>query len=158
MIDLFSLLKEEVALPTIITPKITIQQILEWSLKESYSRLGASSIYRSSSKTIIVRYSQYYNRPDENYWFATTSNDLERVNKYSITHFAFVCVEKGVVLIPKGTMLEAIQKDNLNKTTTKQGELRHYHIHFNEKNNSLNWRLKTENRPINNLFYPLSVT
>jgi len=156
VIDLSSIQEEEVAPPTVRVPEVTTQQILKESLQEDFSRIGTSSIYQSQSKIVIARYSQRYDRPDINYWFGTTAKDLERVQRYRITHFAFICGDRGVVLIPTQTMLEEIRNDNLNKSATIEGQLRHYHIHFNERNHSMFWRLKTENRRIDDLFFTRS--
>jgi hypothetical protein len=122
-------------------------------LKESFTRLGISSIYQGKSRIVIAHYSQRYDRPDINYWFGPTRKDLERVEKYKVTHFAFICADKGVALIPTSTLFEEIRKDNLNKTLTKEGQLRHYHIHIFERDGSRFWRLKTENRRIDNFFF-----
>jgi len=119
-------------------------QVLKDALHESFSRFGGSPIYQSKSRTLIARRSQYYDRKDVNYWYGTTTKDLERVKKYRITHFAFICSEKGVVLVPTKTMLAEIQKGNLNASYDKDGQLRHYHIFFFEKNGSIHWKLKTK--------------
>jgi len=152
-IDISSLEEEE------ITPEIseytekTTQQMLNESLKEDFSRLGASPIYQSKSRIVIARTSQRYDRTDINYWYGTKAKDLDRVKKYKITHFAFICSDKGIILIPTKKMLEEIEKDNLYESTTKEGQLIHYHIKFYERNGSMYWRLKTENKKINELFF-----
>ena len=155
-IDLSSLEEEEITPPQVseVIEKTT-QEMLNESLQEDLSRLGNSSIYQGQSKIVIARRSQRYDRKDINYWFGTTAKDLDRVKKYKITHFAFICSDKGVVLIPTKTMLEEIEKDNLNKTTTKEGQLRHYHIHFYERNGSIYWRLRTENKKLDEFLFTL---
>ena len=50
-------------------------------------------------------------------------------------------------------MLDEIKNDNLQKTTDKDGQLTHYHIYFYESNGSMYWRLKTENKNIDNLLF-----
>lgn len=151
-IDLSSLEKEE-SLEIMVGPEETIQQKLSKFLKEDFTRLGTSSIYQSKSKVVIARYSQHYDQPGINYWYATTGKDLERVERYEVTHFAFICADRGVALIPVDDVLMAISLGNLNKTTTKVGELRHYHIHLFEKDGSMYWRLKGENMKIDDLFF-----
>jgi len=116
---------------------ISSQQMLNESLQEEFSRLGTSPIYKSKSKIVIARTSKRYDQRNVNYWYGVKAKDLDRVKKYKITHFAFICSDKGVVLIPTKTMLEEIGKDNLNKTTTKEGKLIHYHIRLYERDGSI---------------------
>ncbi len=156
-IDLSSLEKEEEVPEIAASPEETIQQKLSKILGEDFSRLGSSSIYQSKSKIVIARYSQHYDNPGINYWFATTGKDLERSEKYEVTHFAFLCADRGIFLVPTDEMLMEITMGNLNKTTTKEGELRHYHIHLSEKDGSIYWRLKTEVRKVDDLFFTGSV-
>jgi len=151
-IDLSSLEKEE-APEVVVGPEETIQQKLSKFLREDFARLGTSSIYQSRSKVVIARYSQRYDRPDINYWYATTGKDLERITKYEVSHLAFICADRGVVLMPTDDVLLAISLGNLNKSVTKEGELRHYHIHLFEKDGLMYWRLRTEIRKIDDLFF-----
>jgi hypothetical protein len=130
----------------------TPQEMLTQTLGEEFRRLGTSPIYKSESKTVIARSSKYYNRKDDNYWYGTKAVDMERVKKYGVSHFAYICSTKGVVLIPRKILLREIEKDNLNKSTTKEGQLIHYHIHLFERSGSIFWRLKTENKKIDAFF------
>ena len=152
-IDLSSMEEEEITPEVSEVTEKTTEQMLNESLQEEFSRLGTSPIYKSKSKIVIARTSKRYDRKDVNYWYGTKAKDLERVKKYKITHFAFICSDKGVVLIPTKTMLKEIEKNNLSKSTTKEGQLIHYHIHLFERNGSIYWRLKTENKSINEFFF-----
>lgn len=147
-IDLSSLEEEEITPEVSEVTEKTTQQMLSESLEEEFSRLGTSPIYQSKSKIVIARTSKRYERKDNNYWYGTKAKDLDRVEKYKITHFAFICSDKAVVLIPTKAMLEEIQNDNLQKTATKDGRLIHYHIRFYERNESMYWRLKSESKNI----------
>lgn len=155
-IELSFLEEEEEVTPEI--PEVsekTAREMLTETLGEEFTRLGTSPIYKSKTKTVIARTSKYYDRTSINYWYGTKAIDLPRVKKYSVTHFAFICATNGVVLIPKKIMLEEIEKDNLRKSTTKEGKLIHYHIHLFEKNGSMFWRLKTENKKIDEFYFKL---
>ena len=153
-IDLSSIEKEEITAPEAPTPsEKNPEQMLSESIGEGFSRLGKSSIYKSKSKIVIARISQRYDRADTNYWYATTTKDLDRVKKYKITHFAYICSDKGVVLIPTKTMLQEIKLDNLHRSTTEDGQLSHYHVKFLEKNGSMYWKLKKGYKKVASLFY-----
>jgi hypothetical protein len=154
-IDLSSLEKEEITAPEVpATSEIDPEQMLSESLGERFSRLGKSSIYKSKSKMVIARISQRYDRADTNYWYATTAKDLDRVTKYQITHFAYICSDKGVVLIPTKTILQEVKRDSLFKSTYEDGQLSHYHIKFLEKEGSMHWKLRKGYKNVANLFYP----
>ena len=127
--------------------------MLTETLGESFRRLGTSPIYKSDSKTVIAHSSKYYNRKYVSYWYGTKAVDMDRVKKYGVSHFAFICATKGVVLIPRKILFREIEMDNLSKSTTKEGQLIHYHIHFYERNGSMFWRLKRENKKIDEYFF-----
>lgn len=151
-IDL-SILEEKEASPEVPeASEKTPQQMLTETLKEEFHRLGTSPIYKSETKTVIARSSKYYNRGD-NYWYGTKAIDMERVKKYGISHFAFICATNGIVLIPRWVLMQEIEKNNLNKSTTKEGQLIHYHIHFYERDGSLFWRLKQKSMKIDKFFF-----
>jgi hypothetical protein len=157
-IDLSGLEKEEItASEAPITAEINPELILTESIGERFSRLGKSSIYKSRSKTVIARISQRYDRADTNYWYATTAKDLERVKKYKITDFAYICSDKGVVLIPTKTILQEVKRDSLFKSTYEDGQLSHYHIKFLEKDGSMHWKFRKGYKNVANLFYPYAV-
>jgi hypothetical protein len=142
-----------------ITPEVpeisekTTQEMLSEILREDFRRFGTSPIYKSKSKTMIARFSKFYNRKDANYWFGTKAVDVDRVKKYAVSHFAFICASKGMVLIPRKIFIQEIERDNLRASTTKDGQLIHYHIYFFENNGSMFWRLKTENKKIDEYFF-----
>ena len=152
-IDISSMVEEEITPEVSEVTEKTTQQMLNESLQEDFSRLGTSPIYQSKSKMVIARTSKRYDRKDFNYWYGTKAKDLDRVQKYKITHFAFISADKGVVLIPTKTVLREIERGNLYKSATKEGQLIHYHIFFYERNGSMYWRLKTENRKIDESFF-----
>jgi hypothetical protein len=121
-IDLSLLHEEEEIIPEIPEiPDKTTKEMLTVTLTEDFVRLGTSPIYKSKTKTVIARTNKYYDRKSINYWYGTKAIDFPRVRKYSVTHFAFICATKGVVLIPKKMMLQEIEKDNLRKSITKEG-------------------------------------
>jgi hypothetical protein len=95
--------------------------------------------------------SQRYNKPDSNYWYGTTPKDLERVNEFNVTHFAYICSSDGVVTIPVQVLKKEIKADNLD-TTIKDGRVRHYHIRFRKRKGSMYWTLKTGDRNIDSFF------
>jgi hypothetical protein len=154
-IDL-SFLEEKDVTPEIpeISEKTPLEMLTE-TLGEEFTRLGTSPIYKSETKTVIARTSKYYEQKYTDYWYGTKAIDLIRVKKYSITHFAFICATNGVVLIPKRIMLQEIEKNNLRKSTSKEGKLIHYHIYLFEDKGSMFWKLKTENKKIDELFFRL---
>ena len=142
-----------------ITPEVTefsdktTQEVLSEILNEDFVRLGSSPIYKSKTKMVIARTSKTYYRKTTMYWYGTTAVDLIRVKKYSITHFAFICDKKGIVLLPKKMVLQEIENNNLNTSSTKGGNLLHYHIKLYEKDGSLFWKLKNENKKIDEFFF-----
>lgn len=154
-IDLSVLATEEVSPAPPEEEPINTLDILNRSLQEEFSQLGSSTIYKSRTKWVIARTSKRYERSDMNYWYGTKTFDLDRVKKYNITHFAFICSNRGVVLLPKEEMLSKIIKDSLSKSVTKEGKIRHYHIQFYEREGSLYWRLKTTDQLIDQYFHSI---
>lgn len=156
LIDL-SFLKEKEEIPKILErseiSEKTPKQILTEILNEEFTQLGKSPIYKSKTRTVIARYSKYYKQKYCDYWYGTKAVDLVRVKKFSVTHFVFICAKKGIVLIPTKIMLAEIEKDNLRSSLDKKGNLIHYHIHLFEENGSMFWRLKAENKKINEFFF-----
>jgi len=135
----------------------TINEMLVKTLGDNFSRLGSSPIYKSAhtpSKIVIARISQRYNRTDSNYWYGTTPKDLERVNEFNVTHFAFVCANSGIVLIPTEIMLQEIKANNIH-TTIKDGQIRHYHIQFYERGGSIYWNLKSRDKNVNAYYFKM---
>lgn len=152
-IDVSFLEEEEISPEVPEVSEKTAQEMLTETLGEEFRRLGTSPIYKSESKTVIARSSKFYNRKGDNYWYGTKAVDMERVTKYGVSHFAFICATQGVVLIPRKILFREIESDNLNKSTTKEGQLMHYHIHIYEMDGSLFWRLKRENKKIDKFFF-----
>ncbi len=151
-IDLSFLEEKEAPIELPEISEKTPLEMLNETLGEEFTRLGTSPIYKSRTKTVIARTSKYYGQKYPRYWYGTKAVDLIRVEKYSITNFAFICATKGIVLIPKKIMLQEIKKDNLNQSNTKEGKLIHYHIHFIEKNGSMLWRLKTGTKNVDEFY------
>ena len=50
-------------------------------------------------------------------------------------------------------MLQEIKKENLRLSNTKEGKLIHYHIHLFEDDGSMFWKLKTENKKVDQLYF-----
>jgi hypothetical protein len=154
-IDLSALDTEEMAPEVSEISEKTTGEMLNESLHEEFLRFGNSPIYQSKSRVVIARASKRYDRRDTNYWYSTKAKDLDRVKKYNVTHFAFVCSDRGVVLIPTSVMLQEIARENLLSSTTKEGQLIHYHIFFYEKNSSIYWKLRSESRNVGKFWFAL---
>ncbi len=148
-IDLSAIEFEEPVPPQLSEPESrTVKDMLTEYLGENFDRLGKSSIYKSSSKTVIARVSQRYERADSNYWYGTTQKDIERVTEYQITHFAYICLNFGVVLIPAQVIMMEIRRSNLGASMTKEGQIRHYHVQFYERDEAMFWNLKGRDKDI----------
>ena len=121
-----------------------LSQLLSIALEETFVNIGKKPIYKSDSKTVIARWSKKYNKTERAfaYWFGLKAPDLERINKFGITHFAYVCDEEGVVLVPTMIIQKRIKNDELLETKTK-GALQHYHIQFDEESGAMMWILRT---------------
>ena len=120
-----------------------LSQLLSSALKETFVKIGNKPIYKSDSKTVIARWSKKHNKKVRalSYWYGLKVPDLDRINEYCITHFAYVCNREGVILLPTRIIRERIRKDELLKSP-KEGPLQHYHIQFNEEGGSMLWILK----------------
>ena len=103
---------------------------------KNVERLGNTSIYKikNSNKLLIARASRYYERTNQSYWYRLGSNDLERMEKYNVNNFAYLCGNKCIVSIPTTEIKKHIKEENMFRTPPK-GDLKHYHIIFSEKNN-----------------------
>ena len=121
---------------------ISVEGSLRTALGGDYHRIGNTILYTNPEKNeiLIVRSSQYYDRGWSNYWYGITPKDLERVDQYGVTHFAFICDVNGIVLITASELLKEISDGSLNRTPS-EGALRHYHIHLEEKDGSIYWKL-----------------
>ena len=111
--------------------------ILSNSSGENFKKIH-SSIYQSESKKVIARFSKYYERSGQNYWYALTSRDIEFIEDYNITHLAYICANSGVVFLPVELMLTHIDNGDLTRTPS-EGPLRHHHIIFSEEGNQMMW-------------------
>lgn len=118
-----------------------IGKILADALGETFTRVGRSQLYRSESKILIARWSQRYQRKGQNYWYALTSSDVESVKNYDLTHFAYVCSDVGVILLPASVVMERVRSKALGRTP-KAGPLRHYHIQFEQVEEKIFWILR----------------
>jgi hypothetical protein len=127
-------------LPSMQVPS-DLAEILKKTLGESFERVGRSSLYKSPSKTVVARWSQRYPRKDQNYWYGLTSKDIDAIEGYGVTHYAYVCGNAGTILIPVSQMLTHIKEGQLGRTP-REGELRHYHIAFSDLNGRYTWLLK----------------
>jgi hypothetical protein len=118
-----------------------LSKILSDAMEETFARVGRSAIYKSRSKTLIARWSQRYQRKDQNYWYVLTPRDLESIKDYNLTHFAYICSDVGVVLFEKSIILQHVQNDSLGRSP-KIGPVRHYHIQFKGNGTEIEWVLK----------------
>ena len=143
-VDLSKITFEEKPLPPQLSePGATTMQEMLWSsLGENFVRVGNSPIFRSSTRTVIARTSQRYDRADVNYWYGTRHKDLERVKEYRVSHFAFIFPNVGVLLIPTDKMLEEIKQNNLQLSLNSDGSISRYHVQFYEKGPEVYWNLK----------------
>ena len=121
-----------------------LSRLLSSVLEETFVKIGNKPIYKSDSKTVIARWSKKHDKMVRAlaYWYGLKAPDLERINEYGITHFAYVCGKEGVVLIPTRIIQERIKNDELLKSP-KEGPLQHYHIQFDEESGAMMWILKT---------------
>lgn len=132
-----------------------LSEILTNAGKEHFERVGRTSIYKSHSKTLISRWSQRYKRKGQNYWYVLTAKDLESIRNYGITHFAYVCSDVGVVFLPVKIVLRNVKAGNLGRTP-KEGQLRHYHISFEEDKGRFKWVLRNGVREnVEKFFYEI---
>jgi hypothetical protein len=118
-----------------------IRDVLSKVLKEDFEKEKDTSIFRGTTKSLLARSSQYYDRPWANYWFGLTPKDIKACELHHVPELAFICDNKGVVLIPVSQVTELINQGSLWKSL-REGELRHYHIHFQEKDGTLYWKTK----------------
>ena len=132
--------KPELPLPT--TYPRDLSPILTTALGEKFEKIGRKPIYKSRSKNVIARWSQKYEREGQDYWYGLTTSDIEDIENYDITHFAYVCADNGVVLLLVTDVEQRIRDDELLRTPS-EGPLRHYHILFVEENGEIMWILKT---------------
>lgn len=119
-----------------------LSSILTTALSEEFEKIGRKPIYKSSSKIVIARWSQKYDKEGQDYWYALTARDVEDIENYDIKHFAYVCADNGVVLLPVTNVKKRIRDDEL-LPTPSEGPLKHYHIFFVEENGKMMWILKT---------------
>jgi len=118
-----------------------LSEILTTAVGETFERVGRTSIYKSHSTVVIGRWSQRYERKDQNYWYGLTSRDLASIRSHGITHFAYVCSDVGVVLLPTRIISKPVETGTLGRTP-KEGPLRHYHIQFKDDKGELKWVLR----------------
>jgi len=142
-VDLRSL--EEQPAPTpqqaMVGEETATASILSKALNETFEKFGNSPIYKSEKTILLARWSQFYEKKWSNYWYGVTAKDLERVKEYNIGTFAFVCDNKGVVLIDARELNNKIEQGELWRSPPA-GDLRHYHIHLKEANGKLLWHTK----------------
>lgn len=130
--------------PTSEPPKAVpadLQDLLQRSTGEKFERIGRTPIYRSRDKVVIARWSQYYPRTGQNYWYGLTAKDIAAVQENGLTHFAYVCDGVGTAMIPVQVMMSKI-KESLLGQTLKEGRLRHYHISLSDSEGGLEWMQK----------------
>lgn len=118
-----------------------LSEILTRALGINFSKLGRKPIYKGDSLTVLARWSQKYDRESQDYWYGLTSRDLEDIENFNITHFAYVCAFNGTLLLPVGLLLKKINNDVLSSTITG-GVLRHFHINLIE-DDGMYWLLKS---------------
>lgn len=121
---------------------------LSQALNEKFERIGNSSIFKSRTKVLLARSSQYYKNKSSNYWYGVTPKDLERAKEYNIKQFAFVCDKRGVILVNIEELKRRISEGVLWKSPTEGPEVRHYHMLFKEVDGRILWQLKGLNLDI----------
>jgi hypothetical protein len=140
---LFPPVTDEVVPEPIVLKRFPLDlgEILGKSLGASFDRLGRSPIYRSKDMAILARWSQRYPRKDQNYWYGLTLKDLASVEEFGVSGFAYVCGDIGTILIPVKEMLAHVNSGKLGHST-KDGNLRHYHMQFGERGKEFEWVMK----------------
>ena len=112
---------------------------------EEFVKIGRKSIYHSGSNVFLVKRSKKYDRVDRDFWYGVTPSEMESVERYGITHFGFICADKGLVLIPSEKMSEYARSDILFRTPP-EGQLKHYHMLFKEELGRMKMILKGGDR------------
>ena len=91
---------------------------------------------------ILARWSQKYEREDSYYWYGLSARDIEDINNFELTHFAYLGAYDSVFLLPLQVIRDKVRNDELN-ATYKDDNLRHYHIHIVIKDEKYWWNLKS---------------
>jgi hypothetical protein len=81
---------------------------------------------------------------------------LERVKEFHVTNFAYVFANSGVLLIPTAEMLAEIQRNNLPVSLDSEGNVRHYHIQFYERDSAIFWNLRENDKSVTSYFSGLN--
>jgi hypothetical protein len=129
--------------------------VLSRALGESFERIGNSPIFKSQTRILLARYSQYYREKSSNYWYGVTPKDLERVKEYHVNAFAFVCDEKGVVLLDVDELKSRIEGGFLWRSPAEGTDLRHFHILLRVMDGKMVWQLKGSNVDVTSRYYPM---
>jgi hypothetical protein len=132
-----------------------LSELLKQSLGEDFKRVGNSVIYKSPSKTVIARWSQRYKK-SQDYWWGLHAKDLEAIEDYGVTHYAYICGKVGTILIP-ASIMEKYAEEGRFARTPREGDLQHYHIAFTDRKGKLEWMMREGRREeAQQFFHPIS--
>lgn len=135
-----------------------LSALLAAGLGESFERVEETNVYKNPNKILVARWSKRYKDKAQDFWYKLTPQDILSIEESHITHFAYICADEGVILIPSDTMQKHIKAGTL-LYTEKKGNISHYHIHFAISNSQASWILKGGTREdLLNLFHSRHLT
>lgn len=117
-----------------------LSSILSFRLDDSFRKIGNLPLYAGSKSTLVGRWSKRYENQGLDYWYGLKARDLLLVKQHPVTHFAYVCANEGVVLLPKDLVLKHVDAGNLSKSLIS-GNLMHYHMKFRNEEDGLIWKV-----------------
>lgn len=130
------------------------ESVLSRALGETFERFGNSPIFKSPTRTILARWSQFYEKKWSNYWYGVTPKDIERLDEYDVNTYALACDNKGVVLLSAKELNKKIRQGELWRTPS-HGDLRHYHLLLKEKEGKIYWQTKASDIDVTALFHAI---
>jgi restriction system protein len=120
--------------------KIPVLKILKSVFNSEFSKERGTPLFIGGREKVLCRYSKYYPRKDVHYWFGITPRDIDLISQQNISHLVFICSNRWVVTIEGKYFLSKLEE--MSVARTKEGDIRHYHVHFTDYGNKIMWYLK----------------
>jgi len=86
--------------------------VLTSSLNKPFEKVGNLPLYRSVDELVIGRWSKKYDESHD-YWYGLKAHDFKLMEEYPVTHFAYVCADEGVLLLPKKDVIRQVNENNV---------------------------------------------
>lgn len=147
--ELSSKLTEESATPTQYDELII--SVLSKIFDQPIQKEANAPIFRIDNDKMIVRASKYYGDEKNRFWYGIKAIDADRIKKNNIVKYAFLMVDKGIVMLPTSQILEEINNDNFD-FSIKEGKLIHYHMRIYIEGDRVFWKLRNNVIDISNMF------